>query len=65
MADLAAWWPKIIIGGILAGHDYKDSCVRSNLVEVKRAVTHFAFQHGVKVMETIEDNIPSWYIFKS
>lgn len=63
-SDLAAWYPKIMVGGILAGHDYKDSFVRNNLVEVKRAVTHFSLIHTLTVNETTEDNLPSWYIFK-
>jgi hypothetical protein len=25
MADLQAWWPKIKPGGVLAGHDYRQS----------------------------------------
>jgi hypothetical protein len=63
--DLKTWWPKIKKGGLLSGHDYKNSCVRKNLVEVKRAVDNFAFEFGLKVNSTTEDNLPSWYIFKS
>ena len=62
--DLNIWWPKIKLGGILSGHDYKNSFVRKNLVEVKRAVDNFAFEHQLKVNVTTEDNIPTWYIFK-
>ncbi len=62
-ADLGAWYPKIKAGGVLAGHDYKNSCVRKNLVEVKRAVDRF-FWTKEKIQVTSEDNIPSWWIIK-
>jgi hypothetical protein len=65
MEDINLWWPLIKIGGILAGHDYKNSFVRKNLVEVKRAVDNFAFEYELTVNVTTEDNLPSWYIFKS
>ena len=61
-ADLRAWWPKVKIGGVFSGHDYKNSFVRGNLVEVKRAVDNFALEFGLKVESTTEDNLPSWYI---
>lgn len=62
-SDLNAWWPKIKLGGIIAGHDYKDSFVRLNLVEVKRAVNDFFWTKG-QINVTIEDNLPSWYVLK-
>jgi len=65
MADLKAWYPKVKIGGILAGHDYKNSCVRKNLVEVKRAVdTFFCTKPERAVDVTTDDNLPSWYVQK-
>ncbi len=64
MEDIKTWYPRIKVGGILAGHDYKNSFVRKNLVEVKRAVDNFAFETGLVVYVTTEDNLPSWYIFK-
>lgn len=64
--DLNAWWPKVKVGGILAGHDYFDKFVRKNLVEVKRAVDTF-FQHGQleTINVTTDDNLPSWYVVKT
>ncbi len=62
-ADLTAWYPKIKCGGILAGHDYKNSFVRKNLVEVKRAVDKFCYGRE-KVHKTLDDSLPSWYIQK-
>lgn len=64
MEDLKTWWPKIKGGGMLAGHDYKNSFVRKNLVEVKRAVDNFAFELGLTVNVTTDDNLPTWYVFK-
>lgn len=64
-ADLTAWYSKVKSGGIFAGHDYKNSCVRKNLVEVKRAVDAFFYQKPEKVLTTTEDSLPSWYVFKS
>lgn len=26
LADIAAWWPKLMSGGEMAGHDYNDTC---------------------------------------
>jgi hypothetical protein len=40
-ADINAWYPIVKPHGVIAGHDYKDSFVRKNLVEVKRAVDNF------------------------
>lgn len=44
-ADVAAWWPKIIPGGTLAGHDYN---VHS-WPGVVKAVNEFAEANGLKV----------------
>ncbi len=64
MEDLRVWWPKIKKGGVFSGHDYKNSFVRNNLVEVKRAVDNFAFEYGLTINTTTEDNLPTWYIIK-
>jgi len=61
--DLRAWYPKVKVGGIIAGHDYKNSFVRRNLVEVKRCVDNFFFDKGM-IWSTTEDNLPSWYVRK-
>jgi cephalosporin hydroxylase len=63
-ADLEAWYPRIKVGGMLAGHDYKNSFVRKNLVEVKRAVDDFFRIYGLMVNSTTDDNLPSWYVIK-
>ena len=63
-ADLAAWYPKVKVGGIIAGHDYKNSFVRKNLVEVKRAVDKFFLLTGEKIHVTSRDNLPTFYVQK-
>ena len=40
-ADLRAWWPKVRVGGIAAGHDYNGMGDRRKGWGVKRAVTDF------------------------
>ncbi len=66
--DIAAWWPKIRPGGIIAGHDYKvGTCVKTGVrIGVKQAVTEFRKQLGGAYGEfhtTIENN-PSWLLTK-
>ncbi len=63
-SDLEVWYPKVRKGGIISGHDYKNSCVRKNLVEVKRAVDNFFLIVGGKIETTTEDNLPSWHVIK-
>ena len=64
--DLAAWFPKIRPGGILAGHDYPEPGVRA-------AVDEFAAAHGLTVHATgpepakrraaaIRRKNPSWIV---
>ena len=64
LGDLEIWWKMIKKGGVLAGHDYKNSFVRKNLVEVKQAVDNFFWAVDRKVLTTTEDNLPSWYVVK-
>lgn len=42
MASIRAWWPKVRIGGILAGHDYNHPRNNRNAFGVNRAVDGFA-----------------------
>lgn len=44
LADLNAWWPKLINGAVIAGHDYL--CPEYG---VKQAVTEFAAEKGLHV----------------
>jgi predicted O-methyltransferase YrrM len=42
---IAAWWPKVRPGGLLAGHDYGNP----NYPGVRAAVDEFARRHGLRV----------------
>lgn len=60
VADLGALWPKIIPGGLLAGHDFCTS-----LPGVVQAVSEFAAREQVQVFLTREwHQWWSWYCFK-
>ncbi len=59
-ADLAAWWPMLEHGGILAGHDYMEEHAG-----VVRAVNEFAALHGAAVQVTENlDEYRSWWLEK-
>jgi hypothetical protein len=58
-ADLDCWWRRLREGGILAGHDY-----HPDHPGVMRAVKEFAEKCGTTVRLTVEDFLPSWYIYK-
>lgn len=65
-ADLAAWYPKVRAGGILAGHDYADGRFPQGDFGVKRAVDEFAASHGLHLHVTFAPSFvemfPSWLI---
>lgn len=58
--DLAAWAPKVKKGGLISGHD-----IRNTMYGVERAVYEFTNQLGVKY-EIIPENGPdaSFYFYK-
>ena len=43
-ADLAAWWPKVQVGGVLAGHDYDEA-------GPKAAADAFAVEHAIPIVK--------------
>ena len=71
-ADLRAWYPKVRIGGLLAGHDYLDGYVPSRpdfregtLFGVKTAVDEFCREIGQAAAFTTRDPPHlSWYFRK-
>ena len=52
--DIAAWWPKVRPGGILAGHDYEPW---NPSPHVRTAVDAFAALHGLAVAVTDLDSM--------
>lgn len=52
--DIAAWWPKVRPGGILAGHDYEPWNPEPH---VRTAVDAFALAHGLAVSVTRLDSM--------
>lgn len=63
-ADIQAWWPKVKVGGILAGHDYLDGVIQGEDYGVRRAVQEHAKLHKCLILTTLEHDWPSWYIHK-
>tara|TARA_Y100000034_G_C6705331_1_gene311296 strand:+ start:64 stop:690 length:627 start_codon:yes stop_codon:yes gene_type:complete len=64
--DMRDWWPKVNIGGILAGHDYND-----NNPGTIQAVNEFAIQNNLefKVTGTSPEkgdaDAPSWVFIRN
>lgn len=73
--DLASWIKKVVIGGILSGHDYKQrggahtkyrltSKMNNNgHCGVKKAVNDFVANNGYTLFTT-KDRPPSWFFVK-
>jgi len=59
-ADLAAWWPKLKVGGVICGDDY----VRP---EIRRAAVEFALKKRLEVefVSKTGANYPIWLLHKS
>jgi Methyltransferase domain len=66
MEDLAAWFPKVRPGGLIAGHDYMDGRFYQGVFGVKRAVDEFFGARGVTVYSTRgqppAELFPSWIV---
>lgn len=62
-ADLAAWWPKLKRGGLMAGHDYLDGVHGGVTYGVERAVDDFAAEHELGV-HVIREEWPSFWMVK-
>ena len=70
--DVVAWTPKVKIGGIIAGHDYKDG-PRSGISDyfgeqldykIKTVVDYYCQRYGHK-LNVIGGRILSWYFVKN
>lgn len=65
--DLSCWYPKIVPGGILAGHDYiPDGEYRIGKFGVQMAVHEFVKTAGLRLYVTGEPKelFPSWFVVK-
>lgn len=62
-ADLAAWWPKVKPGGILAGHDFLSSEPYNAYEDVQPEVLAFARQHNLDVWIVIEIVFQPWSFY--
>lgn len=47
--DIAAWWPKVKVGGIIGGHDYK------GIPHVERAAKEFCLEKNLVILEFLDD----------
>jgi len=65
--DLVNWYPKVKVGGIFAGHDYRNAIKRFCVFGVKQAVDEFCLEKNLKLMLTQErrrKGEKSWYFQK-
>jgi hypothetical protein len=62
-ADLAAWWPKLGPGGVLAGHDFVSHGDCQDSAGVQPAVLAFAAREGVDVWLVPERNLLPWSFY--
>jgi hypothetical protein len=70
--DLQLWWPKIVRGGVFAGHDWYINRENNTFwLDVQKAVTEFASEIGLPVTLVPGDDpqpecelgiSPSWYL---
>lgn len=64
-ADIAAWWPKLKKGGVMAGHDFLDGYVKEvGQFGVKSAVEEFAAANNLHFGLTKEESWVSWFCAK-
>ncbi len=67
-ADIAAWWPKVRVGGTLAGHDFVKRVMDNGVTYgVIMAVCDFAERIELygPIHYTAGEKFPSWFITKT
>jgi hypothetical protein len=60
--DMDCWYPKVKVGGVVAGHDYHNN--PKNHFDVKKTVMDFYREREDKLVEVKTRRIPSWYAIK-
>lgn len=63
-ADLNAWWPKVRLGGIFAGHDCRSQRDETQICDVKEAVDNFCGRLDLKYHVSRGAGCYSWWIQK-
>mmetsp|Transcript_23343 Transcript_23343/g.52725 ORF Transcript_23343/g.52725 Transcript_23343/m.52725 type:complete len:307 (+) Transcript_23343:77-997(+) len=63
VSDLVSWWPKVKVGGILAGHDFVDGELPEGDFFVRSAVEFF-FGAGEALATREEDRFQSFFVIK-
>ncbi len=61
IADLAAWLPKVRVGGMIAGHDFG----RSSVGHVREAVEAWTRAYGITDWHVTDERSPSWFWVKA
>ena len=67
LLDLQMWWPKVKLGGIIAGDDYTDSDNGVTRYGVKRATNQFFNNQAQRLVITYKSgkiHWPNWYVVK-
>lgn len=60
LADLAAWTPKVKIGGVMSGHDYRLNSQKP-FIQVPDAINEYTAEHRVSPWFVFAaDKSPSW-----
>lgn len=58
LEDCEAWWPKLRVGGLIAGHDFvPDGNLKEGSFGVQRAVKEFADKMGVEIQTIATKNL--------
>ena len=61
LQDIKKYWPKILRGGVIGGHDYYNM---NSAREVKKAVDEFAEKNKLKVYSAVGNGLCDWWIMK-
>jgi predicted O-methyltransferase YrrM len=64
-ADIAAWWPKLKSGGIMAGHDYDEKNFPGVVQAVnERFIYSYGYSSRIIAPSSANPSVPSWWVDK-